>query len=100
MRQKATALRSDATVLESSFNLLPERADAVEFHAHAGDRWRHNVRDAVRRAHRHATHARHLARRLDHAADHLDDDLKAWGKAQDDYAKARREASTQPPRTR
>jgi hypothetical protein len=96
MREKAISLRSDATVLEASFDNLPARADVVEFRAHAGDRWRRNIRHAVRSAYHYAADARHLARRLDQAADALEEDLHAWGRAQERYATERREAATKP----
>ena len=75
MREKAISLRTDATVLEASFDMLPERAEAVTFQANAGDDWRKNFRDATQSAKEYADRARKLARRLDRAADRLDDAL-------------------------
>ena len=96
MREKAISLRTDATVLEASFDMLPERAEAVEFQANAGDRWRRNIRGVVRSAYRYAADARDLAGRLDRAADDVEADLEAWGRAQERHAAERREAATQP----
>ena len=94
MREKAIALRTDATVLEASFDNLPERAESVTFQARAGDRWRRNIRHAVRSAYRYAGDARELATRLDRAADGLEEHLHAWGVAQERHARERREAAT------
>ncbi|MEA2156008.1 MAG: hypothetical protein QOE11_2148 [Solirubrobacteraceae bacterium] len=98
MREKAIELRCDATVLEASFAMLPDRTETVEFRADAGERWRRHIQTACHSAQRYASDARDLAARLDRAAHDLETDQYAWGKAEDRYAAERRAASTQPHR--
>jgi hypothetical protein len=98
MRAKAIELKTDATVLESSFVMLPQRVDEVEFVADAGERWRQEVRHVVRRAQAYAHDARALARHLEAAAADLDHALTRYWKAEGDYEDERRKAATQPDR--